>query len=938
MPRVLRVLLFFLLSTCCFGGNIVYLRVHRGVVEERLNTPPATGLERLHKLRAQFEAAGCTRGHLSEQAIPRQDLPNVMCNLPGKEPGTIVIGAPIDFDAVGTADESQWATLVLLPLLAESVGAVQHRLSLTFVAFTGHNHGLRGSSEYVKQLTESQRSGIRAMISLEDIGRTPPVYALAQEDLRLANWLTLSSNVLRLGSMPMEITARSVDAPLINNRPVFNPDEYLLDATAFQHAHVPAIALRSAPLSMVPAMRQAGAWQGYSSGKFFDLDIYEQTYNQLCVYLLYLDSNLGTSHSSPPGTEVAAAPVKPSPTTAETLTASGAGTVKTPAAGQGLATVASAAIPSSVPASPTAQQPTGIPPDVPVFHAQAKLVVIDVSITDAKGAPVKGLQAGDFTLLENGKPQVVRVFEAHSSSGSAASGSTAPQNSLPAGTFSNRMTPASADAPLSIFLFDLLNTPPNDQAYARAQMLQFLKTVPKGKHLALFVLGTHLQMVQGFTDDSEGLVKTAEKVMRQASPLLTTQVQQQQDQGFIEETARYAQPHVPDAAGQSIMQINAAEANPTAPGFRTQRTATSATQEGIRTDQRTTMTLEAMEAIARAVSAYPGRKNLVWLSGSFEIRLRPFDNTFGSIASVSSQAAVPVSNLATNFSYQNEIRRVTTVMATARIAIYPIDVRGIQTGGVEIGVGTDQSRDMVNSPISDAYTDVLSSQSGTRFNERASMLELADQTGGHLYIENDVRGSIARSLEEGSNYYTLAYTPEKSSNDSFRRVEIKLNRPSVKLAYRPGYYPTQPQDSVKQSGAQMLAAAMQPGLPQSTMLLVTAKVLPPDATSKSLRIDYSIDLSGLDFTDTTDDRKRALLDCMAVALDGHGQIAGQIANTMDASLPPKEYQAMQQTGLPLHQELTLPPGTYDLRLGVLDRASQKIGTVDVPVVIAAKLP
>jgi len=99
MPRVLRVLLFSLVTTCCFGGNIVYLRVHRGVVEERLNTPPGTGLERLHKLRAQFEAAGCTREHLSEQAIPRQDLPNVMCSLPGKEPGTIVIGAPIDFDA-----------------------------------------------------------------------------------------------------------------------------------------------------------------------------------------------------------------------------------------------------------------------------------------------------------------------------------------------------------------------------------------------------------------------------------------------------------------------------------------------------------------------------------------------------------------------------------------------------------------------------------------------------------------------------------------------------------------------------------------------------------------------------------------------------------------------------------------------------------------------
>jgi len=924
MPRVLRVLLFSLLSTCCFGGNIVYLRVHRGVVEERLNTPPGTGLERLHKLRAQFEAAGCTRERLSEQAIPRQDLPNVMCNLPGKEPGTIVIGAPIDFDAVGTADESQWATLALLPLLAESVGAVQHRLSLTFVAFTGHNHGLRGSSEYVKQLTESQRRGIRAMISLENMGRTPPVYALAQEDLQLANWLTLSSNALRLGSMPMEITARSVDAPLINNRPVFNPDEYLLDATAFQRVHVPAIALRSAPLSMVPAMRQAGAWQGYSSGKFFDLDLYEQTYNQLCIYLLYLDSNLGTSHSSPPGTDVAAAPVRPS-------TTAGVGI------GQALApnptTVASTTIPSS---TSTAQQPTGIPPITPVFHAQAQLVLMDVSIIDERGAPIKGLKAEDFTILENGKPQVVRAFEEH---GPQSDSAASHENSLPPGTFSNRMA-AATDAPLSIFLFDLLNTPPQDQAYARAQMLQFLKAMPQGKHLALFVLGRQLQMVQGFTDDSEGLMKMAEKVMRDVSPLLTTQAQLQQDQGFVDQTGREARNELPAGVPDNLknsVKIAMADAKPLQ-GFEGARTDTGAMMEGARTEQRITLTLEALQVIARAVSAYPGRKNLAWLSGSFQVRLRPSDNSFLNMETGTgrTQTITPVSDLTNSTRYEDAIRVATTALATARIAVYPIDVRGLQTNGVDISVGTDQSRAMVDSGNNDSITHTLMNQSQSRSDDRSSMLEIAEQTGGRVFINNDVRGSIARSLEEGTNYYTLAYTPEKSDSQSFRRVEIKLDRPSAKLAYRPGYFPSHSQEALKQSGAHLLAAAMQPGLPQSTTVLVTAKLLPPDSTSKALRIDYSIDLKGLDFTDTTDNRKRALLDCMAVAIDGRGQIAGQIANTMDAALPPQEYQVMQQTGLPLHQELVLPPGTYDLRLGVLDRASQKIGTVDIPVVIPAE--
>jgi VWFA-related protein len=936
VPRVFRVLLFSLLSTCCLGGSIIYLRVQRGVLEERLKAAPETGVERLRKLRAQFQAAGCSSSGLYDGAIPDQDLPNLICKLPGKEPGTIVIGAPLDLAAGGSQGDTQWATLALLPLLAESVSSVPHRFSLTFVAFSGQ-HRFRGSSEYLKQLTKSQQQEIRAMVSLEDVGRTPLVYALAEDDLALANWLRLSSNTLRLDSVPMEITARTVDAPLSNGRPTFDADEYLVEAKEFQRAHIPAIALRSAPLSMIPAMRRAGAWVGTSSGRSFDLDIFEQTYNQLSIYLLYLDSNLGTQHPASPTTEVATKATPAKPTIAKDSQSAGtAENAESSAAGKTVVTMASAAVPPSVPTSSGQNEPTKTPPDIPVFHAETQLVVTDVSVTDAKGLPAKGLQAGDFTLLENGKPQTIRVFEAHEAHEASA---VASENPLPPGTFSNR-TSTSTDAPLSILLFDLLNTPPQDQAYAQAQMLEYLRGMPKGKHFALFVLGTHLQMVQGLTDDPETLMTTVRKLIRESSPLLTTEVQRQQDQGFTAEVGWHALPTIPSGLPASAA-ASAAAARTDAQGitgFVAQRTATASRTESIRSDQRTTLTLDALAAIARTVSGFPGRKNLVWLSGSFQIRLRPSNNTFLSIAARTTQAASAVSDLTSTFSYQDAIRSLTTVMAAARIAAYPVDVRGLRTGGVEIGVGTDASRSMVDPANNDAYNGTLSSQSESRFGERSSMLDLAEQTGGHVFLDNDVRGAIARSIEDGSAYYTLAYTPEKNGDDKgFRKIEIKMNRGSATLAYRPGYYPTKSEDSLKQSGAHMLAAAMQPGLPQSTMLLITLRLAPPDATNKGLRIDYSIDFGGVDFDDAPDNRKRALLDCMAVALDGNGNIAGQVANTMDATLRPQEFQSLQRTGLPMHQELVLPPGTYDLRVGVLDRASQRIGTVNVPLVVPAEM-
>ena len=926
MLRFLRVLLFFSLATYCPAGTIVYLRVHRDALEQHLmNAPPDSALERLHKLRAQFAAAGCTSHDLYEQEVPKQTIPNLICKMPGKEAGNIVISAPLDKIAGVSEDQTHWATLALLPLLAESVGYTPHRFSIMFVAFSGQQHGLRGSSEYLRQLTPAQRREIRAMINLEDIGRTPLVYAPAQEDLQLVNWLTLSATTLHESGIPMKIDPRTFEAPLTNGESALRVDDYLLDAKTFQHDRIPSISLRSAPYPMIPALRQAGGWVGGPSGKSFDLDIYEETYNVLSVYLLYLDGNLNGPTVSGPQVAVASmgsdsgltnSPLPDRPAAAENPATRG--TVRTTST-----------------STDSVRTPVTARSEIPVFHAEANLVNMDVSVNDAHGAPIKGLKASDFTLLENGQPQTISVFEEH---GSQAPEASSPEIPLPAGTYSNRVA-VSGDSPLNIFLFDLLNTPPQDQAYARAQMLQYLKALPKGKRISIFVLGTHLQMVQGFTDDPEALLKSAERILRQASPLLTTDLQNQQDQGFTEEVGRYAMPSIPSNVPASVAaSLSAARTDAQGiTGFVSQRTATSARSEAIRDDQRTTMTLDALAAISRTVAAYPGRKNLLWLSGSFKIRIRPSDNSFLDVGNKTTQAAAAVSDLSSTYHYQEAIRNLTTAMSAARVAIYPIDVRGLRTGGVEIGVGAESTVSMVDMGNNDAYTKTLNNQSETRFGERSSMLDLAEQTGGHVFLDNDIRGSIAHSLDAGSHYYTLAFTPNKNNSDtSFRHVQIKLNHGSATLAYRPGYFPNPTADSLKQTAGHMLAAAMQTVAPQSTMLLITVRLLPPDSTTKALRIDYRIDLKGVGFEDAADDQKRAVLDCMAVALDNKGNIAGQIANTMDASLRLSELAAFQRTGLPMHQELVLPPGSYDLRIGVLDRDSQRIGTVNVPVQISGE--
>ena len=45
------------------------------------------------------------------------------------------------------------------------------------------------------------------------------------------------------------------------------------------------------------------------------------------------------------------------------------------------------------------------------FKSATNLVVVNVIVRDKKGAIVEGLKPEQFTLLENGKPQTISVFE-----------------------------------------------------------------------------------------------------------------------------------------------------------------------------------------------------------------------------------------------------------------------------------------------------------------------------------------------------------------------------------------------------------------------------------------------------------------------------------------------------------------------------------------------
>jgi hypothetical protein len=231
-------------------------------------------------------------------------------------------------------------------------------------------------------------------------------------------------------------------------------------------------------------------------------------------------------------------------------------------------------------------------------------------------------------------------------------------------------------------------------------------------------------------------------------------------------------------------------------------------------------------------------------------------------------------------------------------------------------------------------------QTTMEWDDHESMTDIARETGGQaFYGSNDLKAALSRSMQEGGNYYTIAYTPENHKWDSkYRKIEVRCAQAGTKLTFRRGYYAVA--ETMASNGkiaedqvAVLFATSMHPEAPTSTMVLLKVQVLPPDPAHKTVRIDYAINAHDITFTDTPEQTKRVMLDLMAVAWDKKSRDAGESSGKIDTSIPLNVYQDVMRSYIPAHQELELKPGTYTLRLGVVDRASRKIGTLDVPLTV-----
>jgi len=276
----------------------------------------------------------------------------------------------------------------------------------------------------------------------------------------------------------------------------------------------------------------------------------------------------------------------------------------------------------------------------------------------------------------------------------------------------------------------------------------------------------------------------------------------------------------------------------------------------------------------------------------------------------------------------DELRRTMSLFAKSQVAVYPIGAGGV------------------------------------------AMEMMADETGGKVFAKNnDLARAAEQAVDNGSNYYTLTYTPaNKDWKGEFRKVQVKLAQKGYTLAYRPGYYADDSDNADRKEAVATsevapldpariaLNTAMEYGSPQPSDVVLKIAVNPatgqPENVVAKLNVmspkvsapfeRYILQVAALPqaFTFTRDTPGKIHMAARLVTrvYSADGALINSTTLNVIGDIDDARYQTIMTNGMQFRQEISVPlKGESFLRIGVEDLATNRVGVVEIPVATVANL-
>jgi VWFA-related protein len=570
--------------------------------------------------------------------------------------------------------------------------------------------------------------------------------------------------------------------------------------------------------------------------------------------------------------------------------------------------------------------PLGTVGDGFTLHAAARLVDVTVVAYNANGLPVTDLKANDFELLDNGRPQKIRIAAYPGRASASASAAPKFNDSASQPTFSNQTPdslagnkesvndgPVRSEPSVTILLIDSANLSWSDFSNARQQMLRFLRQLPADQQVAIYNLNSvGFQVLQDQTADHALLIAKLSHWMPKAADLSQAQEEERRNRQQID----YVR-HKADLQYVNGNMVSAPETFlPPDPQLRDNNSNPG----------RDALTI--LVGVARHLAAVPGYKNLVWITS---------DNVLADWA----DKAVGTDKGSKHV--EGYALRAQEALNQAHIALFPLDASQLEGGGVSAdlenaSVQVDPGAvdpPAATGPGKQPASNVSASSRGTPGGRNLAAMqqdvhaiqgpirEMADATGGRaLRRSSDMVSALSHVVEEGRATYLLSFVPDTAADNQYHSITLKLaTRRGVTLRSRTGYLASTEPSTFQERFQQALWQPVDlDGIGMSAI---------PSTAGAALTIKLEIAVDDLALEQQNEhwvDR----LDLFFAQRDNQGRSARLTGHAIALALTPATYQKLKQEGLPFSQTLNSAPDMGSIRVLVVDENSGRIASITLP--------
>lgn len=565
-----------------------------------------------------------------------------------------------------------------------------------------------------------------------------------------------------------------------------------------------------------------------------------------------------------------------------------------------------------------------------VIRINTELVQTDVMVFDRRGRFVDGLQPEEFELSLDGKNQTISFFER------VAAGSTTEAAQLAAarGTTVGKAPESKAanagaqsSGRLIFFFLDDLHLSGESIIRARKALVNYVdKQMSQNDQVAIVSTSGQIGFLQQLTDNRTVLHTAINRLNYKMNPEAYTgktrisefAASQIEDYGnrqlyaYLMESVKVEQQMGPGNRHGDHTIAASYSAGPVVKN-RVQ-------QVNAQGRMKTADTLDALEGLIFSSANLPGRKVVVFLSDGFIINERKA----GAMEAV---------------------RRVTQAAARSGAVVYTMDMRGTFFG---LGSGVDASTNDFVEPGSRKAGLVMGEISATQ----EPLKVIAEETGGRAILNsNSFDDGIRQAIAETSDYYLLAWRPD-NENERNRKSRLKVsvkNRPDLRVRLRNSFYEPplstsgkvtnkseEKEDSAKAASLSKKAPASSPRTAEVDLLAALGSLYPHKqlplavstgyvntlASGMTLKVSMQIERDEFRF-DPNETAQKMEVDVIGTAIDDRG-----IIKTFKQLVTVTPDLLAQRKNIPViwHQQLPMPPGLYQVRVAVRERATGRTGS------------